>query len=61
MAILSPTSIALYFYKWAYEGEYVDANDQFTYAWNDERVGIDWGMITPILSERDMLHREVKL
>ncbi|WP_300950138.1 dTDP-4-dehydrorhamnose 3,5-epimerase family protein, partial [Helicobacter rodentium] len=52
---------ALYFYKWAYEGEYVDANDQFTYAWNDERVGIDWGMITPILSERDMLHREVKL
>ncbi|TLD88612.1 dTDP-4-dehydrorhamnose 3,5-epimerase family protein [Helicobacter sp. MIT 05-5294] len=46
---------ALYFYKWAYEGEYVDAKDQFTYAWNDERIGIDWGVSNPILSERDIL------
>ena len=46
---------ALYFYKWAYEGEYVDANEQFTYAWNDKRIGIDWGINEPILSERDIL------
>lgn len=46
---------AVYFYKWAYEGEYVDADEQFTYAWNDERIGVDWGYSEPILSERDML------
>ncbi|WP_038815382.1 dTDP-4-dehydrorhamnose 3,5-epimerase family protein, partial [Campylobacter jejuni] len=45
---------ALYYYKWAYEGKYVDAEDQFTYAWNDERIGIDWPTKNPILSERDI-------
>ncbi|MBZ7932080.1 dTDP-4-dehydrorhamnose 3,5-epimerase family protein [Campylobacter sp. RM12910] len=45
---------ALYFYKWAYEGEYVDAKDQFTFAWNDERIGIVWPTNTPILSNRDI-------
>ncbi|PZT47479.1 dTDP-4-dehydrorhamnose 3,5-epimerase [Helicobacter valdiviensis] len=51
---------ALYYYKWAYEGEYVDANDQFTYAWNDERIGIDWPTKAPILSERDILAMQGK-
>ncbi|EAH5848756.1 dTDP-4-dehydrorhamnose 3,5-epimerase [Campylobacter upsaliensis] len=45
---------ALYYYKWAYEGEYVDAEDQFAYAWNDERIGIKWQGENPILSERDL-------
>ena len=45
---------ALYYYKWAYEGEYVDAKDQFTFAWNDPRIGIDWPTQNPILSERDI-------
>ncbi|EAK1252452.1 dTDP-4-dehydrorhamnose 3,5-epimerase, partial [Campylobacter jejuni] len=27
----------------------------FTYAWNDERIGIDWPTNTPILSDRDIL------
>ncbi|EHV9080061.1 dTDP-4-dehydrorhamnose 3,5-epimerase family protein, partial [Campylobacter jejuni] len=45
----------VYYYKLAYEGEYMDAPDQFTYAWNDERIGIDWPTNTPILSDRDIL------
>lgn len=44
---------AVYFYKWAFEGEYVDADAQFTYLWDDKRIGIEWGEISPILSERD--------
>lgn len=51
---------AVYYYKCAYEGEYVDASDQFTYAWNDERINIDWTTKTPILSERDNLAKEKK-
>lgn len=46
---------ALYFYKWAYEGDYMDADAQFTYAWDDPKIGADWGLLEkePILSERD--------
>lgn len=47
--------IMLAYYKCAYLGEYMDAHDQFTYAWNDERIGIDWPTNSPILSERDIL------
>lgn len=46
---------AVYYYKCAYNGKYVDAEDQFTYAWNDKRIGIDWSTNNPILSERDIL------
>ncbi|EJY5527244.1 dTDP-4-dehydrorhamnose 3,5-epimerase family protein [Campylobacter jejuni] len=46
---------AVYYYKLAYEGEYMDAPDQFTYAWNDKRIAIDWPTNSPILSERDIL------
>lgn len=45
---------AVYYYKCAYLGEYVDANEQFTYAWNDSRIAIDWGIDKPILSQRDL-------
>lgn len=51
---VSSKSDALYYYKWAYEGEYVDAKDQFTYAWNDSRIAIDWPTSNPILSDRDI-------
>ena len=44
---------ALYHYKLAYEGEYLDAPEQFSLAYNDERIGIDWGIDDPILSSRD--------
>ncbi|MCW1691076.1 dTDP-4-dehydrorhamnose 3,5-epimerase, partial [Campylobacter jejuni] len=40
---------AVYYYKCAYLGEYMDTPDQFTYAWNDERIGIDWPTNSPIL------------
>ncbi|HFP7527990.1 TPA: dTDP-4-dehydrorhamnose 3,5-epimerase family protein [Campylobacter jejuni] len=51
---VSSKKYALYYYKWAYEGEYVDAKDQFTYAWNDSRINIDWPTDNPILSDRDI-------
>ena len=51
---------AVYYYKCAYEGEYVDAPSQFTYAWNDQRIGIDWGVTNPVLSQRDMLATKEK-
>ena len=44
---------ALYHYKLAYEGEYFDAEDQFTIKWNDPKFGIEWPDMDPILSERD--------
>ena len=45
---------ALYHYKLAYDGKYNDFNKQFTYAWNDETIGIDWSVKDPITSDRDM-------
>ena len=44
---------AVYHYKLAYNGEYIDANDQFSISWNDESIGIKWLTDKPILSIRD--------
>ena len=44
---------AIYHYKLAYNGDYADADEQFTVAWNDPRINIDWPTSAPILSERD--------
>jgi len=44
---------AVYHYKLAYAGDYIDADEQFTMAWNDPRLNIDWPTDTPILSARD--------
>lgn len=44
---------AVYHYKLAYDGDYIDADDQFTLAWNDTRLEIDWPVNEPILSARD--------
>lgn len=46
---------ALYHYKLAYDGDYNDFDNQFTYAWNDESIGINWKINNPIVSERDMI------
>ena len=46
---------AVYHYKCAYEGEYIDAGEQFTFAWNDKRIGIAWPAPNPVLSDRYML------
>lgn len=44
---------AVYHYKLAYQGEYIDADDQFSLKWNDPRLSIDWPCDSPILSIRD--------
>ena len=46
-------SSALYHYKLAYHGDYIDADEQFTVSWNDPRINIKWPTNDPILSERD--------
>jgi len=49
---------AVYHYKLAYDGDYIDADEQFTLEWNDSRVSIDWPTDNPILSDRDMLENK---
>lgn len=44
---------AVYHYKLAYDGEYIDYKDQFTVPWNDNELNIDWPCTKPILSGRD--------
>jgi len=44
---------AVYHYKLAYDGDYIDANDQFSLSWDDESIGIKWLTGKPILSNRD--------
>jgi len=48
------SDIALYHYKLAYKGDYIDADGQFTFAWNDASINIKWPTSNPILSDRDM-------
>tara|TARA_B100000780_G_scaffold44496_1_gene27653 strand:- start:87 stop:614 length:528 start_codon:yes stop_codon:yes gene_type:complete len=48
---LSDTTV--YHYKLAYTGKYTDADEQFTYKWNDPKIGIKWPVADPILSLRD--------
>lgn len=44
---------AVFHYKLAYDGEYIDAGEQMTLAWNDKRLNIKWPVKDPILQERD--------
>ena len=44
---------SVFHYKWSYEGEYPDVDQQFTIKWNDPIVGVDWPIENPILSRRD--------
>ncbi|MFK0347950.1 dTDP-4-dehydrorhamnose 3,5-epimerase family protein [Campylobacter coli] len=46
---------AIYHYKYAYDGEYVEVADQFTYAWDNCQINIKWPFNgKPILSSRDI-------
>lgn len=47
------SDVAIYHYKLAYIGDYLDALDQFSIKWNDSSIGIDWPISNPILSDRD--------
>ena len=44
---------AVYHYKLAYNGDYIDAGEQFSVRWNDNTIGINWMSDNPILSNRD--------
>ena len=44
---------AIYYYKLAYKGDYIDSKDQFTIKWNNKEINIGWIAKTPILSARD--------
>ena len=44
---------AVYHYKLAYDGEYIDSNEQFSVRWNDDSIGINWLSKHPLLSNRD--------
>ena len=47
------SEFALYHYKLAYVGEYIDEDRQKTLKWNDPSIGIQWDCKNPILSNRD--------
>tara|TARA_R110000744_G_scaffold365060_1_gene473772 strand:- start:593 stop:1075 length:483 start_codon:yes stop_codon:yes gene_type:complete len=49
--VLSDESV--FHYKWSYDGEYPDVDEQFTIKWNDPKIGINWPISDPILSKRD--------
>jgi len=44
---------ALFHYKLAYGGKYIDASEQMTVKWNDPRLNIKWPCLNPIIQERD--------
>ena len=44
---------AVFHYKLAYQGDYLDANEQMTFLWNDPVLGIKWPCTDPILQDRD--------
>jgi dTDP-4-dehydrorhamnose 3,5-epimerase len=44
---------AVFHYKLAYEGSYIDAAEQRTLLWNDKNLNIDWPCKDPILQSRD--------
>ena len=50
---------AVYHYKLAYEGDYIDADKQFSYAWNNPQFDINWPCDNPILSERDAKNEKI--
>ena len=52
-AFCATSDQAVYHYKLAYEGSYVDANDQQTVRWDDPMLKIMWPTKNPILSSRD--------
>jgi dTDP-4-dehydrorhamnose 3,5-epimerase len=49
--ILSESANILY--KWAYDGDYPDIDEQFTLKWDDPILDIFWPIDKPILQPRD--------
>ncbi len=44
---------AIFHYKLAYGGSYIDAEEQITLPWNDKELAIEWPCTNPILQDRD--------
>ena len=44
---------AVYHYKLAYKGNYIDSKNQITAKWDDPKFNINWPTKKPILSQRD--------
>jgi dTDP-4-dehydrorhamnose 3,5-epimerase len=44
---------AIFFYKWSYSGFYPDVQDQFSINYKDPKIGIEWPINLPTLSDRD--------
>lgn len=44
---------AVFYYKWAYEGDYPDTDSQISVRYNDNEIAVQWPINKPILSERD--------
>lgn len=51
--VLTLSEISILNYKYAFEGEYPDVEDQFSFKWNDSNFDIKWPLKDVILSERD--------
>ena len=43
----------VFFYKWSYQGKYIDTKQQKSFRWNDPKFKIKWPVKKPILSLRD--------
>ena len=52
---------SVFHYKWSYEGEYADVNQQFTIKWNDKNVNINWPKCKKIISKKDLNGISIKL
>lgn len=52
-AYLCLSKECIFHYKFSYDGEYLDVDDQFSLKWNDKRINKKWGIKSPILSKRD--------
>ena len=44
---------SVFHYKWSYDGDYPDVDQQFTIKWDDPIVDVKWPIDNPILSNRD--------
>lgn len=44
---------AVFHYKWSYDGNYPDVNEQISVNWLEPKIGIRWLSDSPVLSLRD--------
>jgi len=47
------SKVAVFHYKLAYKGDYIDTKEQIVIKWNDPALGIKWPCTNPVLQSRD--------